>query len=55
MAHEKQTAFNSSARPIRRETDAHRALEAGVRELVNGKWVIPAPDYFQYNARQQRA
>lgn len=55
MAREKQTAFGSSARPIRRETDAHRALEAGVRELVNGRWVIPAPSYFQHNARRQRA
>lgn len=38
------------ARPFKREADAHRALEAGVRELVNGKWVIPAPDYVSYNA-----
>jgi hypothetical protein len=55
MAHEKLTAINRSARPIRRETDAHSALEAGVRELVYGKWIIPAPSYFQHNARQQRA
>lgn len=43
------------ARPVRREADAHRALAAGVRELVNGKWVRPAPDYFQYMARTSRA
>jgi hypothetical protein len=55
MAHKKQTAFNSSARPIRREIDAHNAMTAGVRELVYGKWIIPAPSYFQHNARQQRA
>jgi hypothetical protein len=53
MAREKQTA--RYARPNRREIDAHKALEAGVRELVHGKWVIPAPTYFQHNARQQRA
>jgi hypothetical protein len=57
MARKKLTALNSSssARPIRREIDAHRTLEAGVRELVNGRWIIPAPSYFQHNARQQRA
>lgn len=43
------------ARPVKREADAHKALAAGVRELVNGKWVIPAPSYFQHMARQQRA
>ena len=52
MAREKQVA--RYARPIRREIDADKALEAGVRELVNGRWIIPAPSYFQHNARQQR-
>lgn len=36
---------------LRNEREANRALEAGVRERVNGKWVIPAPSYFEHNRR----